>query len=187
MPRHRFALLVAPLLFSLAAEAKPEAPPRPTIVVAPLASSSAEEHAWIGEALSEALSQRLLASGEAQSFEALARLLLGDAKKAKALAERARKGAKPGWPDVVAAFISQEVGDAEGALKILRRAAKLAARQGGKARALEQLRAAVQAGFAERARFESDPDLAEVVKDSAFAVIFEGPSEPSPEKAPRDG
>lgn len=41
------------------------AAPRPNVVVAPLSSTSAAEHQWIGSALSEALSARLLSSGQA--------------------------------------------------------------------------------------------------------------------------
>ncbi|MFZ9886155.1 MAG: tetratricopeptide repeat protein [Myxococcota bacterium] len=39
--------------------------PRPTVVVAPLTSSGAEEHGWIGDAFAESLSSRLLSSGSA--------------------------------------------------------------------------------------------------------------------------
>lgn len=54
--------------------------------------------------------------------------------------------------------------------------AKLAARQGDKARALAALKKAVTAGLADKERFTADPDLQEVVKDPAFAAMFEPPA-----------
>lgn len=61
--RQTSLLLFAAILFtSLSAAAQA---PRTTIVVAPLSTTSAPEHQWIGSALSEALSSRLLSAGSA--------------------------------------------------------------------------------------------------------------------------
>lgn len=54
-------LFALALLLALPAAAAPQT----TIVVAPLSTASAPEHQWIGSALAEALSARLLASGSA--------------------------------------------------------------------------------------------------------------------------
>jgi tetratricopeptide (TPR) repeat protein len=53
--------------------------------------------------------------------------------------------------------------------------AKLAARDRDDARALAELDRAVRAGFAERTRFEADPDLKRLASDPAFVRIFEAP------------
>jgi tetratricopeptide (TPR) repeat protein len=58
---------LAVLSLLLAATAA-SAAPRPTVVVAPLASPSAEEYQWIGQALAESFTNRLLASGQANVF-----------------------------------------------------------------------------------------------------------------------
>lgn len=54
--------------------------------------------------------------------------------------------------------------------------AKLAARQKDTKAALARIQKAIAAGFHDRSRFEADADLQEVVKDPAFAAMFERPA-----------
>lgn len=62
---------------------------------------------------------------EATAFHALGLHLLGDDKKANALASKAQKRAKePGWADLIAAYTTLRAGDAEESEKLLRQAAK---------------------------------------------------------------
>ncbi len=62
---------------------------------------------------------------EATAFRALGLQLLGDEKQANALASKALRRAKePGWTDLIAAYTTLRAGDAEGAEKILAKAAK---------------------------------------------------------------
>jgi len=61
----RFRVVPALVVFILLAASAAQAAARPTVVVAPLFSASAEEYQWIGGAIAESLSERLLGSGQA--------------------------------------------------------------------------------------------------------------------------